>query len=664
MLLPLFFILSHVIGFLNIGSVRTLDNIIYDAKLRSVMPSTRDSRIVVVDLDEKSLAEVGQWPWSRDKLALLTRELFENQKISTLGFDVVFAESGNSNAVPYLKHIAKNEACSDPVFLEHLQKSGGVLNLDAQFAESLKNQSVVLGYYFTSDRRAHKSGELPAPVITKQDINNLALRATVWDGYGSNIKQLASSVSHAGFFNAIADEDGVVRSVPLLGRYNNDYYESFPLALYCAYLGWPKISPIYSVNFRTANLKALKIDHKTKLQTAQTIKVDSRASILVPYRGVGGGDGGTFQYISASDVLYKRLPKEFLLGKIVLIGSSTPGLQDLRSTPVGQAYPGVEVHANVLSSMLDGKSIYVPDYALGVEFALLMLVGFTLAFILPVLPAIHALGLSLACLLIPLALNMHWFNEYGAVIPIASLILLSVFAYGLNMSHGFFLESKAKRELTQLFGSYVPPQLVDELMLEPSNHTMKASTKDLTVMFCDLRGFTQLADSLEPVQVQHMLNDVFGRLTKLIIERRGTIDKYMGDSVMAFWGAPIAIENHAELAVLAALDITSSVAEINNEHLSMGLPGVKLGIGINTGLMCVGDMGSFMRRSYTVVGDAVNIAARLESMTKKYEVPILVGSKTKLDAAKFTWKEVDQVQIIGKQSPLTIFTPKLPNSST
>jgi adenylate cyclase len=233
----------------------------------------------------------------------------------------------------------------------------------------------------------------------------------------------------------------------------------------------------------------------------------------------------------------------------------------------------------------------------------------------------------------------------------------------LNMSYGYFIESKSRRELSKLFGNYVPPQLVDELLLDPSNQTMKATNKELTVMFCDLRGFTQLADNLEPTQLQHMLNEVFGRLTQLIMGRRGTVDKYMGDSVMAFWGAPVSMSNHAELAVLTALDITQAIEQINQEHLAMGLPGVKLGIGLNTGSMCVGDMGSFMRRSYTVVGDAVNIAARLESLTKKYETPILVGAKTKLSAPQFDWLEVDQVQITGKYGTFPIFAPvKLRNS--
>lgn len=390
----------------------------------------------------------------------------------------------------------------------------------------------------------------------------------------------------------------------------------------------------------------------------QTIKVDDRAAVLVPYRGLGGAQGGSFQYISAADILAKRLASEQLRGKIILVGTSAPGLQDLRITPVGQTYPGVETHANVISSMLDGKSIYKPDYALGVEVALLILVGLALAFVLPALTATSALGFSVSMLLVPTALNLFLFSEYGMVFPLATLLLLSFMAYMLNMSYGYFVESRAKRELTQLFGSYVPPQLVDEMVRDPSNHTMKAINKDLTVMFCDLRGFTQLAENMEPIQLQHLLNEVFSRITQVIVGHRGTIDKYMGDCVMAFWGAPVSMPNHAELAVLAALDITQVLVQINAERRTKGLIEVKLGIGINSGMMCVGDMGSFMRRSYTVVGDAVNIASRIEGLTKHYAVDLLAGNSTKLCTPLFDWLLVDTVRLAGKTESLALFTLK------
>lgn len=656
-LLPLLFALGHATQVVNISLVQTLDHIIYDAKLRVGMPRTLDPRIVIVDVDEKSLSEIGRWPWSRNKLAALTNELFQNQNIALLGFDLVFAEADGSSGLPQLKQLAEKELSTDKPFLKQYKILEPTLDFDAQFAQSLQHKKVVLSYYFTSDREARTSGSLPLPVVTQKSLPGAAFHATVWDGFGASIEKIAAAAPHAGFFNAIADDDGVVRSIPLLASYKGDYYESLALALYRATLNFPSVTPVYTSTASKNSIEGVKLSSAAYNMPSKTIKVDDRAAVLVPYRGLGGAMGGSYQYISAADVLNRRIGAQALSGKIILVGSSAPGLQDLRITPVGQTYPGVETHANVLSSMLDGQSIFTPDYAMGVEVALLLLVGLALAFVLPALTAMRALGFSLAMLLVPVVLNLYLFAAHGMVFPLATLILLSLFAYMLNMSYGYFVESKAKRELSKLFGSYVPPQLVDEMLLEPSNHTMKATNKELTVMFCDLRGFTQLAENMEPTQLQHMLNDIFGRFTQLIVSRRGTVDKYMGDSVMAFWGAPVGMSNHAELAVLTALDITQAIKQINQEHSANGLPVVKLGIGINTGTMCVGDMGSFMRRSYTVVGDAVNIASRLESLTKKYGVPILVGPNTKHSAPQFTWLAIDQVQLAGKHDIFTVFTP-------
>lgn len=655
-LLPLLFALGHATNVLNISVAKTLDNIIYDTKLRAVMPQTLDSRIVIVDVDEKSLSELGRWPWSRNKLAALTHELFENQKIALLGFDLVFAEPDTSSGLQQLKKLAEGELSKDSSFQSLVKTLTPSLDFDAQFANELKQKNVVLSYYFTSDSQGRTNGLLPKPVIAQKNLTSIPFRATAWDGYGSNIEKIAIAAPKAGFFNAIADSDGVVRAAPLLATYNGDYYESLALALYRATLNSPLVMPSYINSTTARSIDSLQLLDGTSNVSIKTIKVDNRAAVLVPYRGLGGVTGGSFQYVSATDVINRRIGAKELNGKIILVGSSAPGLLDLRVTPVGQTYPGVETHANLLSSMLDEKAIVVPDYAMGVEVAYLLLVGLSLAFVLPALTAMRALMFSLATLLVPAALNIYFFVAHGLVFSMATLILLSLFAYMLNMSYGYFVESKSKRELTKLFGSYVPPQLVDEMLLEPSNHTMKALSRELTVMFCDLRGFTKMAENSEPAQLQHMLNDVFGRLTQLIVDRRGTVDKYMGDCVMAFWGAPVSMTNHAELAVLTAQDITKTIKLINQEHRAMGLPIIKLGIGINTGQMCVGDMGSFMRRSYTVIGDAVNIAERLESLTKKYELPLLVGLTTMRHTPQYNWREVDQVILDGKIGVTRLFT--------
>ena len=652
-LIPLIFALGHATGMLHLGVVKSLDNIIYDARLRLTMPKTLDSRIVIVDIDEKSLAEVGHWPWGRNKLAELSVELLKRQQVALLGFDLVFAESDNSSGLEQLKLLAQTELRDESRFQDQIVRLQDSLDYDALFAQSLNVASVVLGYYFTSDRGARVSGVLPRPVISSDVLKGRHFHATAWDGYGANIQKIAQAVPQAGFFNAMADDDGVVRATPLLAEYKNEYYESLALAMYRAAVGQPSVNPA----FAKENAETLQSVLLVKGNQTKSLAVDERAAVLVPFRGYGGADGGSFQYLSAVDVLTKRLPSDLLRGKIVLVGSTAPGLQDLRVTPVGQTYPGVETHANLLSSMLDGASIYKPDYAMGYEVFILLLTGGILIFLLPRLNAVRALLLHSTVLIAAVGLNFYLFMTHGMVLPLAAVLLLSLVTFTLNMSYGYFVESRSKRELTQLFGSYVPPQLVEEMAANPQDHTMRAASKDMTVMFCDMRGFTQLSETMEPIHLQEMLNGVFSRLTDLILARRGTIDKYMGDCVMAFWGAPVTMANHAELAVQAALDITQAMTLINQEHLRKGFPEIRLGIGINTGNMCVGDMGSFLRRSFTVVGDAVNLASRLEELTKIYAVEILTSQNTSLQAPQFIWQEIDKVSVHGKRQVLEIYTP-------
>lgn len=371
--IPLILALGHASGLMRLGVVQSLDNIIYDSRLRLTMPKTLDPRIVIVDIDEKSLADIGRWPWSRNKLADLSSELLETQKVSLLGFDLVFAEPDTSSGLARLAQLAQKELRSDPGFQAQLSRLHNTLDYDALFAQSLRNSAVVLGYYFTSDRGAHVNGVLPEPVIASAGLHGRHFHATQWDGYGANIETIARAAPQAGFFNAVADDDGVVRATPLLAQYKDQYYESLALALYRVASGQPVLTP----GFATGNAQTLEAVLLTKkgqplTGQTQTIAVDDRAAVLVPFRGYGGAIGGSFQYLSAADVLAKRLVPGQLNGKIVLVGSTAPGLQDLRVTPVGQTYPGVEAHANVLSSMLDGASIYKPDYAMGYEVSILI----------------------------------------------------------------------------------------------------------------------------------------------------------------------------------------------------------------------------------------------------------------------------------------------------
>ncbi|UJW80180.1 CHASE2 domain-containing protein [Hydrogenophaga sp. SL48] len=658
-LLPLILAILHAVGVVPMGVLQRLDDIIYDTRLRATMPGTLDERIVIVDIDEKSLAEVGRWPWSRHHMANLVDTLFEQQHIAMLGFDTVFAEADDSSGLRQLQQLARGELADQPGFVEQVNALQPRLDFDSRFAQSLRGRPVVLGYYFTSDRDGRSHGVLPAPVMNTEALGGRSIRSTRWNGHGANIAPLAQAAPLAGFFNAIpSSSDGVVRTLPMLAEYQGAYYESLALAMFRLLTGRPQVEPGFPAQgWLGHDYGALESIRLSQGGTSMQIPVDDRLTVLVPFRGPGGPRGGSFRYVSASDLLTGRVAAGELKDKIVLVGTTAPGLQDLRVTPLSETYPGVETHANLIAGLLDGRLPNRPDYAVGYELVVLVLAGLVLALVLPLLSATRAVVLSVLVVTVVLGLNTWLYLAHALVLPVASTLVMAGLAFALNMSYGYLVESRAKRELAQLFGTYVPPELVDEMVKDPDSYSMDASTRELTVMFCDMRGFTQISETMPPTELQGLLNTVFSRLTRIIRGHRGTIDKYMGDCVMAFWGAPVATPDHASLAVQTALDMSDAIRTFNQERHQAGLPAIGVGVGLNTGEMCVGDMGSDVRRSYTVVGDAVNLGARLEGLSKLYGVDIVASEFTRRQAPGFVWQELDRVRVKGKAQAVTIHTP-------
>lgn len=656
-LLPLALVLLHVFGVFRLSLLDRVDELIYDARLKATMPRTLDDRIVIVDIDEKSLAEQGRWPWPRNQMAQLTDELFSRQQVAVAGFDVVFAEPDHSSGLEHLRELAQGVLKDVPEFADQVHALAPALDHDAQFARSLKDRATVLGHYFTSDRGGRTAGQLPPPVFSDAELKGAPIAFTTWNGFGANLPIFADAAASAGFFNAITDDDGVVRSVPLIAKYGGQYHQSLALAVLRQMLPGSTLEPGFPPNrFLPKGYKGLESVVIRQGERGLSLPVDQRVSTLVPYRHFGGPTGGAFRYISATDLLAGRVAAATLKDKIVLVGTTAPGLLDLRVTPVGLAYPGVEVHANLLSAFLDGRMLVKPDYALGYELALTLVAGLLLAFSLPALSALRATLLSCGVLVGAVLFDFWLYAAHGLVLPLAPTLFVLLTAFALNMSYGYFVESRSKRDLAHLFGTYVPPELVDEMVKDPDRYSMQANSRELTVMFCDMRGFTRLSENMPPAQLQVMLNTVFSRLTLVVRANQGTIDKYIGDCIMAFWGAPVDSETHAIKAVQAAQEMVAAIETLNQEHAAKGWPPVGVGIGINTGPMLVGDMGSDIRRSYTVMGDAVNLASRLEGLTRHYDVDWVVSEETRRRAPSFVWQEMDTVVVKGREKAVTIYT--------
>lgn len=389
--------LGHAGRVWEIPFVSVMDAYLYDARLRITMPDTIDDRVVIVDLDEKSLAEVGRWPWGRNNLAEMVRRLVDDYKVAVIGFDVVFAEPDESSGLRVLEEIGRKQLRNETGYQHALQGLRASLNYDQLFADTLRGQPVVLGYYFSSLINAEKSGALPAPVFEPGSFQGRPVQVVPWKGFGGNLKPLQEAAASAGHFNPLVDFDGNSRRVPMIVEHDGAYFESLSLAVVRTLLGHAKLQPGYPDKEGGMEwLEVLAADRAIK------IPVDDSVAALIPYRG----HERSFPYISAVDVLKGRVDPALLAGRIVLVGTTAPGLMDLRSTPVGATYPGVEVHANLIAGILDGNIKEKPGYIMGVEVLQLFLLGGLLALLLPLLSPIRASLLTALVLLLAVALNL------------------------------------------------------------------------------------------------------------------------------------------------------------------------------------------------------------------------------------------------------------------
>jgi len=629
-----------------------LEGIAYDTRLRLSMPGTPDPRIVIVDIDERSLQAEGRWPWRRDKLASLVDQLFDRYQVTVAAFDIVFAEPDDSSGLAQLEALAAGELGGNAAFEAVLRDLRPRLAFDLLLASRLRDRPVVLGYHFSAadgmDGAANLAvGALPRPVLAAGTFSGRDIRFTRWSGHGANLPALQAAAASGGHFNLLTDADGVARRVPMLAEFNGAYYESLSLAAVRLLLGSPGIEPGYPARVRGyPGLEWLQVG-------PLRVPVDEQGASYVPYRG----PRGSFTHVSATDVLAGRVDPQVLAGRVALVGTSAPGLFDLRSTPVAPDFPGVEIHANLIAGMLDGSIRQRPPYVLGAEFLQLLGIGLLLVLWLPWLSPARATGLFAATIALVLGIDFAAWQLGNLVLPVASVLLLVVLIYAFNMAWGFFAEARGRRQITGLFGQYVPPELVDEMSKDPGRFSMAGESRELSVLFTDVRGFTTISEGLDPKALASLMNTFLTPLTRIIHRHRGTIDKYMGDAIMAFWGAPVDDPDHAANAVAAALEMQATLAALQPRFKERGWPPIRIGVGINTGRMSVGNMGSEIRLAYTVMGDAVNLASRLEGITKEYGADIIVGESVCRAAPGFHYVELDRVRVAGKDEPVAIFEP-------
>jgi adenylate cyclase len=652
--LSLLLFAMHVQGSPRFEVIDRIENYLYDVRVRLTMPGTIDDRVVIVDIDEASQAELGQWPWPRDTLADIVDNLFDGYGIKVLGFDVLFAEAEETSAERVIAEFESSDFAEQPAFRDKLQLLRESLDSNLRFAEALIARDVVTGFVFKdslADNEPETIGALPSPVIYADEISDVDVPFVEAKGFAANLTELQENAADGGFFDSpLIDSDGVFRRSPLVQRYNGDLYPSLALAVTRLATGSPAVGLSFAAN-RSGNLTGIDLEY---LQLGeQQIPVNEQVAVFIPFRG----RQGSYHYVSAKDVVTGSAPRDLLKDKIVLLGASAAGLLDLRSTPVGQRYIGVEAHANLISGLLDSTIKQQPSYSDGLELSLLTLLGLLTALVLPRLSPISALLFVVALLATAMASNLWMWSSLGLVVPIASLLCYTLIAALLQINYGLFVESRNKRHLSRIFGQYIPRALVDELDESGEEVSLEGESKELSVLFSDVRGFTTISEGLDAKELTSLMNAFLTPITNVIQKNRGTIDKYMGDAVMAFWGAPLADPDHAQHAVLTGLEMIDVVNNLGEEFESRGWPPIAVGVGVASGEMNVGNMGSEFRFAYTVMGDTVNLGSRLEGLTKQYGVSMIVNEGTVRITPGIVYRELDLVRVKGKHEGVAIFEP-------
>lgn len=623
--------------------IKSFEQDLYDIRLRSTLSGEIDPRIVIVDIDEKSLAVVGRWPWSRATIAQLIQQMFDRYGITLAGFDMVFSEPDTRVELEQVRTLLENvaEISDRDALIEQL-------NPDRKLAGELAKWPVTMGYLFSQSSNAPAIGQpTRAVTINAEDLISLPIpRAT---GVISSLSELQLSAASGGFFdNPLVDSDGVFRRIALLQRYKDQYYPALSLALLLELFGEQRVHALVEAD-STGQMFGL-----TALDVAGLeIPVDEQGAMLVPYRG----GQGSFTYISAVDILNGMADPKALEGAIALVGSSAAGLLDLRVTPVATRFAGVEVHANALSAMLDERFLSIPDYTLGFEIIQLVLTAVLLSLVIPFVTAIGALILAAVWGVLLVGFNMYAWIELSWVIPIGYTLAVMLLLLVVLQLAGYLAETRHALILQSQFGQYVPPAVVSSLADSEAEVSLTGESRELTIFFSDVRGFTAISEGLSPSQLARLMNLYLSEMTEVIHNYSGTVDKYIGDAVMAFWGAPMPDGAHAQHALEAALAMQARISSLNPRLVDEGLPEIRVGMGLNTDWVNVGNMGSTFRMAYTALGDGVNLASRLESLTKFYQLPILVSEALCQQIKGILFRPVDLVRVKGRDEPVEIFQP-------
>ncbi|MBR0852619.1 adenylate/guanylate cyclase domain-containing protein [Bradyrhizobium diazoefficiens] len=596
--------------------------------------------VVIVDIDDKSLARLGQWPWPRTRIADLIQSLTSNGAV-VIGFDVVFSEPDRLN--PDL--VAGQMRYLDEATRARLRE---LPSNDQVLAEAIKRSRVVLGETGQRAIVSELDKTLPFTGVATVGEDNAERFLFEFPGLLRNVPVIEKVAAGRGLFSIPTERDGLIRRVPMIMRAQGNIMPSLSLEILRIVTGTPTLL----VRTDKTGIRAVRIK-------GVEIPTDKNGQLWIHYARQDQSI-----YVSASDVLDNTVPPARIAGKLVLIGTSAVGLNDIKTTPVSRAMSGVEIHAQVLESVLTGAVISQPNYALGVELLAALIIGILVIIVTPNLGPVRLVLVGAMFAAVLVGTSWFFYSQYRYLIDFTYPLLSTTAIYLTFIFASFVREQRQRMQIRGHFAQYLSPVLVEQMAQSPEKVVLGGEERELTIMFSDVRGFTTISESYknDPEGLITLMNRFLTPLTDVIIEKRGYVDKYMGDAIMAFWNAPVDDAEHEINACETAVQMLEKIDVVNKEREQEAAAGghiyipLNVGIGLNTGIGVVGNMGSDQKFNYSVLGDSVNLASRLEGQTKEYGFPIIVGSRTALAAKdKFAILELDFIMVKGKTEPEVIY---------
>ena len=618
-------ILALVVFFMDPHFLRFMELKALDLRMvsRGQLPTT--GQVIIATVDEKSLSEIGRWPWSRSMTAKLVDSLKE-YGAKAVGFDIVFAEPEQSTGPSADAILAKSV------------KSAKNVSLGYFFHTSMKDVEFLTEEYINASGSLI-GGSMYSMVREKGhegDYNLITAYAPV-----PSIKAIAESGENCGYFNAFPDPDGVIRWSPLVIKFQDNFYYSLPIALLMQYLDYPMI---------VLNLAEFGVDGV--MLGDLRIPTDEIGRLLINYLG----PAKTFPHYSISDIIAGRLSPELIKGKIVIVGATATGIYDLRVTPFSPVYPGVELHATVVENILQGNFLEQSAWTTFIDICGIIFFGMIIGIAIPRLKALQGILLVMVLLGGFVAGNTLIFAKYNTWLNMVYPVLTMMTIYLVITVYRYFTEEREKKKIRGAFQYYLTASVINELLKDPTKLKLGGDKKDLTVMFSDIRGFTTISEKLTPEELVHLLNEYLTAMTDIVFKYEGLLDKYIGDAIMAVFGAPVDQPDHALRSCRTALEMMATLKGLQQKWAAEGRPFVDIGVGINSGDMVVGNMGSNMRFDYTVMGDNVNLSSRLEGINKEYGTHIVISEFTyEVVKEEVFCRELDAVRVKGKKLPVKIY---------